>query len=266
VEIRKPSVPVCLETPLAHIKTPNKNNTTMKTLTTFATGIVALLATPSQAQNIHFNLTGSGGHGSVGNTIDFSSFGVNLTASAWSYTKGNPDAAFEASKLSQYSIGLGVINKEENGSSPYHQADNFGENDYVLFVSDTLLDFNNVKITPSPGPYDQDVSYWVGNIASNTSLENISYSGLAGLGFGSEQVVSGDSSYSSKDVSINSPLTGGNAILFGPERGLETYSKLIDAFKIQSISATLPTVTVPEPSSTALLGLGALGLLIRRKR
>lgn len=234
----------------------------MKTLIALAAGLVVASSLPLAGQSLTWNLGGSGGVGATGAKLTFTQSGVKVTASAWSYTRNNANDALEASKLGQYSPGIGVVNNEEDGSSPWHQADNFGQNDYVLFVFDTLVDVTNVKIQASPGPYDQDVSYWVGNINANASLNNVTYNGLAALGFGGEQVVSGDSTSVAKNVAINAPSSGVNAILFGSERGLETSSHLIDAFKINSITATV----IPEPSAALLSVLGALGFCLRRRR
>jgi hypothetical protein len=233
----------------------------MKALIALA-GIVVISSLPLAAQSITWNLGGSAGYGSSnGNTLSFTQDGLKVTASAWSYTKNSGNTALESAKLGQWSPGLGVVNREENNSSPWHQVDNNKQNDYILFVFDTLVDVESVRITPSPGPYDQDVSYWVGNI-NNTNLDGVTYAGLAARGFSGEQIVSGNSSSSSKNVEINSPVSGINAILFGPKRGLESDSKYVDAFKVGKISATV----VPEPSAALLSALGVLGLVLRRRR
>lgn len=237
----------------------------MKALLALAAALVVASSMSSNGQTLTWNLGGSAGYGSTnGNTLSFTQSGVKVTASAWGYTKGSGNTALESAKLGQWSPGLGVVNREESNSSPWHQVDNKGQNDYILFVFDQLVDVTSVKITPSPGPYDQDVSYWVGNI-TNTNLDSVTYTGSNGLisrGFSGEQVVSGNSSSSSKNVAINAPSSGINAILFGPERGLETESKYIDAFKVGSITATV----VPEPSAALLSVIGALGFCLRRRR
>ncbi|QTN31006.1 PEP-CTERM sorting domain-containing protein [Akkermansiaceae bacterium] len=234
----------------------------MKALIALAAALVVASAMSSQGQTLTWNLGGSAGYGSSnGNSLSFTQSGVKVTASAWSYTKGSSNNALESAKLGQWSPGLGVVNREENNSSPWHQVDNYLQNDYILFVFDHLVTVQSVKITPSPGPYDQDVSYWVGNIA-NSNLDGVSYSGLAALGFLPEKVVSGNSSSSSKIVGIDSPSSGINAILFGPERGLETDSTFIDAFKVGNITAKV----VPEPSAALLFVISSLGFCLRRRR
>jgi len=232
----------------------------MKTLIALAAGLVVISSLPSMGQSLTWNLGGSGGVGTTGSSLSFTQSGVKVTASAWSYTKGSSNTALEASKLGQYSPGLGVVNNEEDGSSPWHQVDNFGQNDYVLFVFDKLVDITSVKVQASPGPYDQDVSYWVGKIAASTSLDNVTYSGLAALGFGSEQIVLGSSTLNAKTVGIDAPSSGVNAILFGPQRANADGST--DAFKINSITATV----VPEPSAALLSLIGACALPVRRRR
>ena len=93
----------------------------MKALIALAAGLVVASALPSQGQTLTWNLGGSGGYaGSNGNTISFTESGVNVTASAWSYTKGSSDTAFESGKLGQWGPGLGVVNREESNSSPWH--------------------------------------------------------------------------------------------------------------------------------------------------
>ena len=232
----------------------------MKTLVALAAGIVVASSLPVMGQTLTWNLGGSTHVTPTGGSLSYTVSGVKVTTTAWSYTKTSSNNAFEASRLGRYSPGLGVINNEEDTSAPWHQVDNSGQNDYVLFVFDTLVDVTNVRIQASPGPYDQDVSYWVGNISSS-NLDSVTYTGLAALGFGSEQTVLGSSTSSAKNVAINAPDSGIKAILFGPKRGVVSGSE-VDAFKINSITATV----IPEPSAALLSVLGALGFVLRRRR
>lgn len=237
----------------------------MRTIIALTAGLAVASSLPLAAQSITWDLAGNAGYGlSNGQSLSFTTNGTKVTASAWSYTKGSSDNALESAKLTQWNPnGLGVVNREENNSSPWHQVDNYEENDYVLFVFDTLVDVSKVRVQASPGPYDLDASYWVGNIASS-NLDNVTYSGLVSRGFGTEQVNSGSRTSDARNVSINSPATGVNAILFGAKRGIfdDDDEKYLDAFKIKSITATV----IPEPSAFLLSALGALGFCLRRRR
>ena len=234
----------------------------MKTIAARAAGLIVAASLTATAQtSLNWNLAGSGGTGTIGNSKTFTTDGVMLRATAWGYTKGSSDNAFEAARLGQWSAGLGVTNVHEDGSSPYHQADNAFHNDWILFVFDTLVDIGSVKVQPSPGPYDRDVSYWVGNIDPALNLDGVTYAGLTALGFTAEQIVNNPAGSSAIDVAINSPASGVNALLFGPRRGTGDACDF-DAFKVQSICATV----VPEPSSALLSLLAACGVCIRRRR
>ncbi|WP_411825970.1 PEP-CTERM sorting domain-containing protein [Luteolibacter sp. AS25] len=239
----------------------------MKILIALAAALVVATSLSSQGQSVgdvlYYDLRGNSGNGATGAAKTFKVNGQTLAASAWSYTKGSSNSAFEASKLGQYSTGLGVTNNEEDGSSPYHQVDNYKQNDYVLFVFDTLVDINSVVIDPA-GKYDRDVSYWVGNIDSS-NLDGLTYVGTNGLGtvgFESEVIDMSSRSSSARTVDIKSYSQPVNAILFGTESGLDS-GDYLDAFKIKSIKAT---VAVPEPSSALLSALGVFALCFRRKR
>jgi hypothetical protein len=222
---------------------------------------VAIISTNSNGQNlVTWDLTGSGGSGSFGNVRTFTEDGYAVAATAWSYSKGSSNTAFENAALGQWSLGLGVANRDEGVSvgSPEHHVDNNGADDFVLFLFDTPVEFGSVVIHPS-GTYDRDVSYWLGNVAGPVNLTNLTYSGLAGLGFGTRVDV--NNSIGSTALAV--PLGGGqfNAVLFGTQVG-EPSSSGIDRFKIAAISAT----PVPEPGTALLLGGGlALGLLRRRR-
>lgn len=235
----------------------------MKAQIALAAGIVVATTLPSLAQTT-WDFGGNAGYGSSnGNTISVLSDGVKVTASAWSYTKGSSNNALESAKLGQWGPGLGVVNREEKNSSPWHQVDNFEQNDYILFVFDSLVDISSVRITPSPGPYDRDVTYWTGNIGTS-NLDSVTYNGLAALGFDPEQNDNSSPSSSGRSVAISSPAGGVNAILFGARKN-QTFtekSEYIDAFKVRSVTATV----VPEPSAALLSMLGALGFCVRRRR
>lgn len=230
----------------------------MKILIALAAAIVVATTMSAQGQDLNYSLTGSSSLLSTGATRTYTSNGVTMTASAWSYTGGN-NTSFEASRLGRYSSGLGVTNKNENGSAPEHRVDNFSNNDYILFTFDTLVDVKSIQIASIVD--DSDVSFWVGNISSS-NLAGKTYSGLSSLGFQNEVIDQINANISSRTVNIDSPVTGINAILFGAERGLDS-GKYLDQFKIKHVKAT---VVVPEPSTALLSLLGVIGVCFRRRR
>jgi len=236
----------------------------MKALVALASALVVVSSLPSFGQTVNWNLGGSGGYGATnGNALSFTQNGVKVTASAWGYTKDSGNTAFESGKLGQWSPGLGVVNRDENNSSPYHQVDNNIQNDYILFVFDKLVDVTSITVTPSPSGYDTDASYWVGNISSS-NLANLTYSQLvSSLGFSAEQIAYGSIPSGSANVAINAPSSGINAILFGAQRiGSANFDSKTDAFKVGKITATV----VPEPSAALLSLLGVIGICFRRRR
>lgn len=235
----------------------------MKTSAAYAAGLMLAVSLTASAQNsLNWELAGSGGTGTIGNSRSFTTDGVTVRATAWSFTKGSLDNAFEAARLGQWSGGLGVTNVHEDGSSPYHQVDNAFHNDWILFVFDDLVDVESVLVQPYGGTFDRDVSYWVGTIDADSNLDGLSYSQLAGLGFGAEQVVNNFRSSSAISVAINAPATGVNALLFGAKRGVAAGTE-IDAFKVKSICAV---TAIPEPSAAVLGLLGVGALCLRRRR
>jgi hypothetical protein len=210
----------------------------------------------AEATSVTWNLTGPGSEGSLGNTRSFTDFGSGITvaASAWNYY----DGSFRQANLGQWSTGLGVCNPSESNpcSSPSHQVDNQGSDDFVLFLFSAPVDPTTVRIDPY-GTYDRDVSYWTGTVGTPISLTGVSYGGLGALGFSSRIDNDGTSSSSYRDVPIVSPFA--NALLFGPKYGGEGDG--YDYFKITKLSAS-----VPEPASLMLLGAGLVGILIWRRK
>ena len=231
----------------------------MKLLFVLTAAAVVATTLASNGQDLNYYLNGNSNLLSTGETRSFSSNGVEVTASAWSYTGGKNNSSFEAGRLGQYSGGLGVTNRNEDGSAPGHRVDNFGSNDYILFTFDSLVNVTSIKIASIVD--DSDVSYWVGNIDAN-SLHGVTYSGLSSLGFQDEVVDAVNADINSRTVSIDSPAGGINAIIFGAQRGLDS-GQYLDQFKIKSIHGA---VVVPEPSTALLSLLGVVGICFRRRR
>lgn len=201
----------------------------------------------AEAATITWDLTGSGGEGSIGNSRSFTAGGVTVTANAWSYGD-----SFQQARLGQWSTGVAVCGAPETCSNPAHQVDNVGQHEYVLFRFSSPIDPSTVRVDPY-GTYDRDVSYWTGNVNPSLDLTGKLYSDLGSHGFSSRIDNLGTASSSYRDVSISNPGPV-NALLFGTQYLGAGDGQ--DRFKI-----TLVRAAVPVPSTLPLLGLGMLGLV-----
>jgi len=220
--------------------------------------MTALGAAPVAAAPVTFDLTGASDQGSIGNTRTFTSGGITVTATAWSYLTD-----FQPAALGRWSMGLGVCSQSEVNSagctSPEHQVDNADYRDYVLFQFSSPVDPLSLTITTTSSA-DLDVSYYVGTLTLPADkLQNDTYATLATRGFGSRL----DDDYSGASTTRTATLTSGfvNGLLFGAREGSTN-----DAFKITSLILDKPALTVPEPASLLIFGIAALGLAPRLRR
>jgi hypothetical protein len=235
-----------------------------------AAAFVAASSLASEASTITFDFATNAApnsKGTDGNSRVFTSGGVTVTATAWSWNGSH----FSNGALGWWTAGLGVCDDNEfNGcGSPEHQIDNQGGlTDFVLFQfsapAGVSVDPASVSIkTYSTGnqPDDLDVSYWVGNFGlSNGAL------------LPSGQVnndCSGACSVESRVVTLTSGYVG--SLLFGARLGPGADNNF-DYFKIESLTvdtATRVTTTataVPEPASLMLTGAGLIVVASRLRR
>jgi hypothetical protein len=242
--------------------------TTMKSTMKLAVLAAGMMWTSiaAQATTINFNVMSGGTNSAAsayGNVRTFSSSGLNVTATAWSLPTSSADfAAAQLGRATNY--GLWACNTGEgiNCSSPEHQIDNVGGMEFVLFQFSQAVDPSSISIT-TYSQADLDVSYYLGNVASNLSLASVNLAELAGLGFGGRINDDVNSYATSRTVSIVN--NGGvNALLVGARISGDSKA---DYFKIQQLSVN--TVSdVPEPGTFLMTGaaLFALGLVRRAKK
>lgn len=186
---------------------------------------------------------------------------VNATATGWS--QPTVGGTFRQAELVQWSPGIGVKSEGEVILDvPYvpFYVDNEDSYDFVLFVFDSPVEIDRLKVHPSGKSFDRDVSYWLGNIDPSLDLTGSGFSDLANFGFGTRIDRDASIGNGARWVDVNSNSGGLNALLVGARvDGDSNY----DRFKIQTLEVT--ALAVPEPSALVLLG-AAVPLLLRRKR
>jgi hypothetical protein len=229
----------------------------------------AVFAASASAAPIIWNTTSNVISSSYGNTVSYSSGGVNLGLSGYS-TTGSANTLQSGCLDGFGSYGAGVVSRAEDGSpspscdtgQPNHAADNYGSVDGFLLSFSSAVQLTNIKTGWVQNDSDFSVLYYTGVVAPamNSSLTNMLSSGWSLL----QNVNGGSSGYT--DYSLAS-----NASTVSSYWYISSYSSSFggqldsgdDYFKLKSVSAER---AVPEPGTLALLGLGLAGIGFARRR
>lgn len=233
----------------------------IKTLTGALAFATLALSTPAAAVTINLSGPNSSINGSPdGNIRNFSGSGINVHASGWSYNGSTLQNAW----LGQFTSGLGVTNQGETGGSNSHTVDNSGYQDFILLVFDQAVNISSATLVPFSVGGETDNDAWVSyaNLAGAYGSNPTTGSGVWALLAANDWNVPGAGS--PYNVSLNSAGLFGNVWLIGAGNpGSDNYT---DGFKLSAINVT--TQAVPEPGTWAmmLLGFGAAGVAMRRRR
>jgi len=223
-------------------------------------------AVPAMAATVVVNTTGNmADNGAYGNALTFSGTGggttVNVRATGWQVNQSNN--AVTSAYIGAYSPGTGVTGINDASGSPFHQADNVsGYNDFVLLQFDRAVNLSSIYLNSfqmsNVSGIDNDLGFaavnyggalWNSalNLAGGTfvpgSLTTVNGTGANGAR------ATGSGVYSNQWL-VSSAFASGNN----------------DGLKIASL--TVNTGAVPEPATWAmmLIGFGAAGVSLRRKR
>jgi len=226
----------------------------MKTIVLGISLSMGLAWAPSaHATPLLFSYTTTGSTSStVGNSIVESNGTETVIATAWDAVG---TGAFTAAALDDYSganYGLGVCTAAQLASScsaPYHEVNDAGQYDFVLFSFSQPASSVTFVINPVCD-CNTDATYYVGtgSPSGKTLLQ-------LGTGTNSNQTTPD----TQRTITI-SGLDGATSILFGASTSGDD-----NFFKIASLSVT--EGTVPEPATFGVVGIALIGLgLVRRRR
>ena len=139
-----------------------------------------------------------------------------------------------------------------------------------------LTNANNISATPNPTSATEDTgglqkyvfdgTNWVQQVTFNSGLSSTNtsplFGGLQGVAFAGFDGSGNPILYATTDA----PTTTGNALVRLVDTGLASAFTLVANAPTNTMFRGVALAPVPEPGSIALIGIGALGLLGRRRR
>lgn len=242
---------------------------------------IAAMAAPADAVTFEpvsytFNFTGedTSANTADGNVISKTVGGITVNATAWSIDRsiGMPFASHgtatslnlqQARLVGYQGSGLGVIDKYETGSAPYHTTDNVGAYDFIMlsFSQPVQLLFGSLVPFSVNGAADNDAWVSFSDVApGSTPLTDSKV--FANMILHATEV-QGELSKAAGYVSyLNPGMNTGYSWIVGAD-AFDGRARN-DGFKLAAFNVQSP---VPEPATwlSMILGLGMLGGALRRR-
>jgi hypothetical protein len=232
--------------------------TTTLTKTTLPFAALALLAATAQAAVINVDIQGNNSGGSVANYTGESANGPIASDNNWNYfnTVGVPDAGDSMTVSGvTFAFGDGWLSSFADGAPNNLQGDrvftaNGVTGTFTISGLDTNMNYNLALIGASQTTGGFATDFTIGGTTKTATGEHETGTNANGaLTFveGSSHVLFSGISGSTGSITftMTDSVDGTNGVLSGLQ---------------------LEGVAVPEPSTTALLGLGGLALILRRRR
>jgi hypothetical protein len=230
-----------------------------KSLTAITALALSVTATPAFAADylwLDSDHTSYSGYYGNGQSLSFSSGGVNVTASAWSI---NNSGNINTARLGVWDQGIGVLNASTDNS---HTVDNSGYLDFILLQFDQVVELQNARFnTGWHNMYDTDAT--IGYAVS--ALPFVMPSTLTGLS--SALTLYGSNASSGNNTrDINPGDNVGNLWLIGAS--FANPDRKLDGFKVEKLTFNTPPPAVPEPATwlMMILGFGLVGGVMRANK